>query len=194
MTALRRESNTWDLPLSMYMVINMFTPFICMFGAPALSIPYALFIFFLRYEQPSGYRPAPVDLSHIFLTPAHQEVVNLLAEHDHNVWARERIKQGWTYGCQQVYALSWISALIRCYWGGSACELGMQVWHDMSEIGENCWSLFPKGQDDSFKCLVLSTTQRYSLNCYRGLIKNRNKNNKKDWKQLINYQNSWVFI
>uniref|UniRef100_A0A671YWR5 Ryanodine receptor 2 n=1 Tax=Sparus aurata TaxID=8175 RepID=A0A671YWR5_SPAAU len=51
--------------------------------------------------QPSGYRPAPVDLSHVFLTPAHQEVVNLLAESDHNVWARERIKQGWTYGCQQ---------------------------------------------------------------------------------------------
>ena len=86
-----------------------------MFGAPALNIPYAFFIFFLRYEQPSGYRPAPVDLCHIFLTPAHQEVVNLLAENDHNVWARERIKQGWTYGCQQVYTLFWMSALIWHY-------------------------------------------------------------------------------
>ncbi|XP_073337843.1 ryanodine receptor 2 [Pagrus major] len=54
-----------------------------------------------KYEQPSGYRPAPVDLSHVFLTTAHQEVVNLLAENDHNVWARERIKQGWTHGGQQ---------------------------------------------------------------------------------------------
>ncbi|KAE8280778.1 Ryanodine receptor 2 [Larimichthys crocea] len=54
-----------------------------------------------KYEQPSGYRPAPLDLSQVFLSPAHEEVVNLLAENDHNVWARERIKQGWTYGAQQ---------------------------------------------------------------------------------------------
>ncbi|KAL7383245.1 hypothetical protein ABVT39_007231, partial [Epinephelus coioides] len=54
-----------------------------------------------KYEQPSGYRPAPVDLSQILLSPAYEEVVNLLAENDHNVWARERIKQGWTYGAQQ---------------------------------------------------------------------------------------------
>ncbi|XP_068576132.1 ryanodine receptor 2 isoform X5 [Cebidichthys violaceus] len=54
-----------------------------------------------KYEQPSGYTPAPVDLSQVFLSPAHEEVVNLLAENDHNVWARERIKQGWTYGAQQ---------------------------------------------------------------------------------------------
>ncbi|XP_041802824.1 ryanodine receptor 2-like [Chelmon rostratus] len=54
-----------------------------------------------KYEQPSGYGPAPVDLSQVFLSPALEEVVNLLAENDHNVWARERIKQGWTYGAQQ---------------------------------------------------------------------------------------------
>uniref|UniRef100_A0A8C3ABS1 Ryanodine receptor 2 n=1 Tax=Cyclopterus lumpus TaxID=8103 RepID=A0A8C3ABS1_CYCLU len=51
--------------------------------------------------QPGGYRPVPVDSSQVFLSPAHEEVVNLLAENDHNVWARERIKQGWTYGAQQ---------------------------------------------------------------------------------------------
>lgn len=55
-----------------------------------------------RYEQPSGYRPAPVDLSQVFLSSAHEEVVNLLAENDHNAWAKEKIKQGWTYGAQQV--------------------------------------------------------------------------------------------
>ncbi|KAM9345211.1 ryanodine receptor 2-like [Symphorus nematophorus] len=54
-----------------------------------------------KYEQPSGYRPSPVDLSQVFLSPVHEEVVNLLAENDHNVWARDRIKQGWTYGAQQ---------------------------------------------------------------------------------------------
>ncbi|KAM3606327.1 uncharacterized protein V6R79_014397 [Siganus canaliculatus] len=54
-----------------------------------------------KYEQPGGYRPSPVDFSHIFLSQAHEEAVNLLAENDHNVWARERIKQGWTNGAQQ---------------------------------------------------------------------------------------------
>ncbi|KAF7669099.1 hypothetical protein LDENG_00247690 [Lucifuga dentata] len=54
-----------------------------------------------KYEQPSGYRPAPVDLSQVALSPALEEVVDLLAENEHNVWARERIRQGWTYGPQQ---------------------------------------------------------------------------------------------
>ncbi|XP_062257090.1 ryanodine receptor 2 [Platichthys flesus] len=54
-----------------------------------------------KYEQPSGYRPAPVDLRQVSLSLAHEEVANLLAENDHNVWARERIKHGWTYGAQQ---------------------------------------------------------------------------------------------
>lgn len=62
-------------------------------------------VFFIpnfRYEQPSGYRPAPLDLSEVFLSSEQEEVVSLLAENDHNVWAQERIKQGWTYGAQQV--------------------------------------------------------------------------------------------
>ena len=54
-----------------------------------------------------------MDLSRVSLSPAHEEVVNLLAENDHNVWARERIKQGWTYGAQQVYILCCITALFR---------------------------------------------------------------------------------
>ena len=52
--------------------------------------------------MPSGYRPAPVDLSHIILSPAQEVVVELLAENDHNVWARDRIRQGWTYSSHQV--------------------------------------------------------------------------------------------
>ncbi|XP_022619295.1 ryanodine receptor 2-like isoform X4 [Seriola dumerili] len=67
-----------------------------------------------KYEQPSGYRPAPVDLSHVFLSPAHEEVVNLLAENDHNVWARERIKQGWTYAAQQDVKAKRSPYLVPC--------------------------------------------------------------------------------
>lgn len=55
-----------------------------------------------RYEQPSGYKPAPLDLSDVFLSSELEEVVSLLAENNHNAWSQERIKQGWTYGAQQV--------------------------------------------------------------------------------------------
>ncbi|KAL0964499.1 hypothetical protein UPYG_G00324660 [Umbra pygmaea] len=54
-----------------------------------------------KYEMPNGYRPAPVDLSHITLSPAQEAVVELLAENDHNVWARDKIRQGWTYSSHQ---------------------------------------------------------------------------------------------
>lgn len=69
--------------------------------------------YYHRYEQPAGYRPAPVDLSQVPLSSEHQEVVKLLAENDHNVWARERIAQGWTYGTQQVYVLAHTLPLFR---------------------------------------------------------------------------------
>ncbi|XP_029031557.1 ryanodine receptor 2 isoform X4 [Betta splendens] len=54
-----------------------------------------------KYEQPSGFRPAPIDMSQVTVSPANDEVINLLAENDHNAWAKERVKQGWTYGAQQ---------------------------------------------------------------------------------------------
>lgn len=69
--------------------------------------------YYHRYEQPGGYRPAPVDLSPVLLSSQHEEVVKLLAENDHNVWARERIAQGWTYGTQQVYVLAHIFTVIQ---------------------------------------------------------------------------------
>ena len=53
--------------------------------------------------QPNGYRPAPLDLSGIALNEKCLELVELLAENTHNVWSKERIKQGWTYGLTEVY-------------------------------------------------------------------------------------------
>lgn len=55
-----------------------------------------------RYESSSGYKPAPLDLSYIKLTPTQEAMVDKLAENAHNVWARDRVRQGWTYGIQQV--------------------------------------------------------------------------------------------
>lgn len=50
----------------------------------------------------NGYKPTPLDLSDIKLTPGQELLVDKLAENAHNVWAKDRIKQGWTYGIQQV--------------------------------------------------------------------------------------------
>ncbi|KAB0349146.1 hypothetical protein FD754_014003 [Muntiacus muntjak] len=57
-----------------------------------------------NYQLTSGYKPAPMDLSFIKLTPSQEAMVDKLAENAHNVWARDRIRQGWTYGIQQVSA------------------------------------------------------------------------------------------
>ncbi|OWK09914.1 hypothetical protein Celaphus_00006406, partial [Cervus elaphus hippelaphus] len=49
----------------------------------------------------NGYKPAPLDLSDVKLLPPQEILVDKLAENAHNVWAKDRIKQGWTYGIQQ---------------------------------------------------------------------------------------------
>ncbi|KAG7282547.1 hypothetical protein CRUP_001122, partial [Coryphaenoides rupestris] len=54
-----------------------------------------------NYELTSSYKPAPLDLSHIKLASTQEAMVDKLAENAHNVWARDRIGQGWTYGIQQ---------------------------------------------------------------------------------------------
>ena len=54
------------------------------------------------FLQSNGYKPAPLDLSAINLTPKMDELVDQLAENTHNLWAKERIQQGWTYGLNEV--------------------------------------------------------------------------------------------
>ncbi|CAN0250954.1 unnamed protein product [Lampetra fluviatilis] len=54
-----------------------------------------------NYSMESGYKPAPFDLNHVKLTAGQEAMVDKLAENAHNVWARDRIRQGWTYGIQQ---------------------------------------------------------------------------------------------
>lgn len=59
----------------------------------------------------NGYKPAPLDLSDVKLLPSQEILVDKLAENAHNVWAKDRIKQGWTYGIQQVRSAG--SGLLR---------------------------------------------------------------------------------
>jgi len=54
------------------------------------------------FLQPNGYKPGPLDLSAITLTPKLEELVDQLAENTHNIWAKERISEGWTYGLNEA--------------------------------------------------------------------------------------------
>lgn len=77
-------------------------------GAEGTSRPWPsweasdVFLLLCSYQLTSGYKPAPMDLTFIRLTQAQEAMVDKLAENAHNVWARDRIRQGWTYGIQQV--------------------------------------------------------------------------------------------
>ncbi|XP_065200353.1 ryanodine receptor [Planococcus citri] len=53
------------------------------------------------FMQSNGYKPAPLDLAAIVLTPKLEELIDELAENTHNLWAKERIQQGWTYGLNE---------------------------------------------------------------------------------------------
>ena len=54
------------------------------------------------YLQANGYKPSPLDLTPFALNLKLEELVELLAENTHNVWAKERIRNGWTYGVCEV--------------------------------------------------------------------------------------------
>ena len=56
--------------------------------------------------QSNGYKPAPLDLNHVKLTPNQNTLVERLAENGHNVWARDRVRQGWTYSIVQVSSIT----------------------------------------------------------------------------------------
>ncbi|KAJ8044966.1 Ryanodine receptor 2 [Holothuria leucospilota] len=52
----------------------------------------------MNYLMSNGYKPAPYNLSTVTVNPKMERLVEQLAENAHNVWARDRMEQGWTYG------------------------------------------------------------------------------------------------
>ncbi|CAI2723066.1 unnamed protein product [Schistosoma spindalis] len=50
------------------------------------------------FTQVNGYKPQPLDLTQIRLSVRIEALVDQLAENTHNMWARDRIALGWTYG------------------------------------------------------------------------------------------------
>lgn len=47
------------------------------------------------------YQPKPIDTSHIELPDELSDLIEKLAENNHDIWAMQRIKEGWTYGPQR---------------------------------------------------------------------------------------------
>ena len=47
------------------------------------------------------YLPKPVDTSTVELPPEQLALTERLAENTHDVWARQRLAEGWTYGPQR---------------------------------------------------------------------------------------------
>jgi len=54
------------------------------------------------YVQSNNYKPQPLDLSNIILSGKMDDLIEILAENTHNVWAEARIKDGFTYGVSDV--------------------------------------------------------------------------------------------
>jgi ryanodine receptor 2 len=47
------------------------------------------------------YEPRPIDTAHVTLTPEIHQLTERLAEHAHDIWARQRLAEGWTVGPQR---------------------------------------------------------------------------------------------
>jgi hypothetical protein len=47
------------------------------------------------------YQPKPIDTSHIEVPEELQALIEKLAENNHDIWAMQRINEGWTYGPQR---------------------------------------------------------------------------------------------
>ena len=97
--------------------------------------------------QANGYKPTPLDLSQVVLSEKMKDLVELLAENTHNVWAKERIKTGWTYGLHEVRL---VNILILCKYNHYAATL------------PNCLGLrqFSEGQYLQFRQLVRSCSKK----------------------------------
>jgi hypothetical protein len=50
------------------------------------------------HEQAKKYTPQPIDTSAVTLDADILALLEQLARHNHDVWAQQRLAQGWTYG------------------------------------------------------------------------------------------------
>ncbi|CAI4225083.1 unnamed protein product [Auanema sp. JU1783] len=53
------------------------------------------------FQQMNGFKPQPLDTHEIVLPDNLNLLIDALARNTHNVWAREKIKRGWTFGLSE---------------------------------------------------------------------------------------------
>jgi hypothetical protein len=44
------------------------------------------------------YQPSPIDNKQVVLAPSLEALIEMLARNNHELWARRRMDEGWTYG------------------------------------------------------------------------------------------------
>ena len=64
------------------------------------------------YQQSNGYLPRPIDLTAVSLPKSVLPLIERLAENTHNIWAVDRIRDGWTYGISENCELKQNPALV----------------------------------------------------------------------------------
>lgn len=52
-------------------------------------------------RQDSKYIPQPADLTDVTLDRGLEDLIEVMAENVHEVWAQARIDEGWTYGLER---------------------------------------------------------------------------------------------
>jgi len=51
--------------------------------------------------NPESYHPQPIDTTRVVLTPGLTALTERLAENAHDLWAAQRLAEGWTFGPQR---------------------------------------------------------------------------------------------
>lgn len=51
-----------------------------------------------NYKDAKAYAPQPIDISDVVLSPEIEELREAIAENAHEIWAQNRMAEGWTYG------------------------------------------------------------------------------------------------
>ena len=52
----------------------------------------------VKKSNKAEYKPAPLDVSDVQLPESLIELTEAIAENTHEVWSRNRMEEGWTYG------------------------------------------------------------------------------------------------
>lgn len=52
-------------------------------------------------EAHLSYIPKPINTENVILPEYLEPLIETLAEHNHDIWAEERMRTGWTYGPQR---------------------------------------------------------------------------------------------